>query len=112
MAQNGSSALVLSKYGSSSLSSLTFYTNGNKEKFTVDFDKEVQWVDTDGKYVAVLFDSEIRTYNKRGKQVGTIYFTGEPQRVTVDGGRTYVLTSVNIKSYKTRGTTDERQASK
>lgn len=112
VAQNGSSALVLSKYGSSSLSSLTFYTNGNKEKFTVDFDKEVQWVDTDGKYVAVLFDSEVRTYNKRGKQVGTIYFTGEPQRVTVDGGRTYVLTSVNIKSYKTRGTTDERQASK
>lgn len=108
VAQDGSSALVRSKYGSSSLSSLTFYTNGNKEKFTVDFDKEAKWVDTDGKYIAVLFDSEVRTYNKRGKQVGTIYFTGEPQRVTVDGGRTYVLTSVNIKSYKTRGTTDER----
>ena len=111
VASNGSSALVLSKYGSTSLSSLTFFNSSDKERFTVDFDKEAKWVDTDGKYIAVLFDSEVRTYNKRGKQVGTIYFTGEPQRVTVDSGRTYVLTSVNIKSYKTRGTTDERQVS-
>lgn len=111
VAQNGSSALILSKYGSTSLSSLTFYNNKNKVRFTVDFDKEAKWVDTDGKYIAVLFDGEVRTYNKKGKQVGTIYFTGEPRRVTVDSGRTYVLTSVNIKSYKTRGTTDERQAS-
>lgn len=111
VASNGSSALVLSKYGSTSLSSLTFFNSSDKERFTVNFDKEAKWVDTDGKYIAVLFDSEVRTYNKRGKQVGTIYFTGEPQRVTVDSGRTYVLTSVNIKSYKTRGTTDERQVS-
>lgn len=111
VANNGSSALVLSKYGSSSLSSLTFYNNKDKEKYTVNFDKEAKWVDTDGKYTAVLFDSEVRTYNKSGKQVGTIYFTGEPQRVVVDGRRTYVLTSVNIKSYKTKGTTDERQVS-
>ena len=111
VAQNGSSVLVLSKYGSTSLSSLTFYNNKNKERFTEEFDKEAKWVDTDGKYTAVLFDSEVRTYNSRGKQVGTIYFSGEPDRVVIDGSRTYVLTSVNIKSYKTRGTTDERQVS-
>lgn len=111
VAQNGSSVLVLSKYGSTSLSSLTFYNSKNKEKFTEEFDKEAKCVDTDGKYTAVLFDSEVRTYNSRGKQIGTIYFSGEPDRVVIDGSRTYVLTSVNIKSYKTRGTTDERQAS-
>ena len=109
--QDGSSILALSKYGSSSLSSLTFYNNRNKERFNVDFDKEIRGVDTDGKYIAVLFDSEVKTFNKRGKQVGTIYFTGEPKRVTVDGSKTYILTGVNIKSYKTKGTTDERQAS-
>lgn len=112
VSQDGSSVLALSKYGSSSLSTLSFYNSSNKERFTVDFDKEIRSVDTDGKYVAVLFDSEVKTFNKRGKQVGTIYFTGEPKRVTVDGGRTYILTGVNIKSYKTRGTTDERQVSK
>ena len=109
--QDGSSILALSKYGSSSLSSLTFYNNRNKERFNVDFDKEIRGVDTDGKYIAVLFDSEVKTFNKRGKQVGTIYFTGEPKKVTVDGSKTYILTGVNIKSYKTKGTTDERQAS-
>ena len=109
VSQDGSSVLALSKYGSSSLSSLSFYNSSNKEKFTVDFDKEIRSVDTDGKYVAVLFDSEVKTFNNRGKQVGTIYFTGEPQRVVVDGRRTYILTGVNIKSYKTKGTTDERQ---
>ncbi len=77
----------------------------------MDFDKEIRGVDTDGKYIAVLFDSEVKTFNKRGKQVGTIYFTGEPKKVTVDGSKTYILTGVNIKSYKTKGTTDERQAS-
>lgn len=112
VSQDGSSVLALSKYGSSSLSTLSFYNSSNKERFTVDFDKEIRSVDTDGKYVAVLFDSEVKTFNNRGKQVGTIYFTGEPKRVTVDGGRTYILTGVNIKSYKTRGTTDERQVSK
>lgn len=111
VSQDGSSLLALSKYGSSSLSSLMFYNNKNKEKFTVDFDKEIRSVDTDGRYIAVMFDSEIKTFNKRGKQIGTIYFTGEPQKVVVDGRRTYILTSVNIKSYKTKGTTDERQVS-
>ncbi len=111
VSSDGSSAIAFSKYGSSSLSSLSFYSNKNKEKFTVDFDKEIRGINTDGKYVAVLFDSEVKTFNKRGKQVGTIYFSGEPKSVTVDGSRTYVLTGVNIKSYKTKGTTDERQAS-
>lgn len=111
VSHDGSSVLALSKYGSSSLSSLTFYTNKNKEKFTVDFDKEIRSVDTDGKYTAVLFDGEVKTFNKKGKQVGTIYFTGEPEKVVVDGGRTYIQTGVNIKSYKTKGTTDERQVS-
>ena len=110
VADDGSSALILSKYGSTSLSSLNFRNKKFSDKFTVDFDKEAKWVDTDGKYIAVLFDSEVRTYNSKGKQVGTIYFTGEPKRVVVDGRRTYVLTSVNIKSYKTKGVTDERQA--
>ena len=57
VSQDGSSVLALSKYGSSSLSTLSFYNSSNKERFTVDFDKEIRSVDTDGKYVAVLFDS-------------------------------------------------------
>lgn len=111
LSQNGTSAIALSKYGSTSLFSVSVYNKNNKEKFTVSYDRKVTWVDTDGKYTAVLFDNEVRTYNNRGKQVGTIYFNGDAQRVAVDGGKTYVLTSVEIKCYKTKGTTDERQVS-
>lgn len=112
VAPNGFSALMLSKYGSTSLSELTLYTNKNKQKFTQTFEQEVKGVSTDGKYTAVLFDGEVRTFNKKGKQVGTIYFNGDPRMVVVDGITTYVLTSVNILSFDTKGTTDERQANK
>lgn len=111
VSQNGACAVALSKYGSTSLFSVAVYDKNNKEKFNVSYDQKVEWVDTDGKYTAVLLDNEVRTYNKKGKQVGTIYFNGDAERVVVDGGKTYVLTSVELKSYKTKGTTDERQAS-
>lgn len=102
MTDNGVSALVRSKYGSKSLSSLTVYKN-NKEKCAVDFDKEVKWMDCDGKHTAVLFENEVRTYNNHGKQTGSITFSGEPVRVNVDGSRVYVLTSVSLQRYKVNG---------
>lgn len=99
----GRNAIVLSRYGSSSLSKLTVYSNKNKEQFTVSFDKEMKWVDCDEKYTAVLFENEVRTFNKKGKQVGSITFTGEPVRVAVDGTKTYVLTTSGLQCYDTRG---------
>lgn len=101
---DGRAALVLSRYGSSSLSGLYVYSKSNKEQFSVDLDKEVKWVDCDGKYTAVLFENEVRTYNKNGKQVGSIEFSGEPLRVAVDGKKTYVLTTANLQCYDTKGT--------
>lgn len=101
---DGRSALVLSRYGSSSLSGLYVYSKSNKEQFSLDLDKEVKWVDCDGKYTAVLLESEVRTYNKNGKQIGNIEFSGEPLRVAVDGKKTYVLTSANLQCYDTKGT--------
>lgn len=104
LTENGASAVILSKYGSASLSELALYNKSNKEKFKVTFDKEIIWADTDGKYTAVLFENEVRTYNKRGKQVGSISFSGEPLRVIIDGKSTYVLTSASLQCYNTRGT--------
>lgn len=100
----GRNATVLSRYGSASLSVLTVYSNTNKEQFKVSFDKEMKWVDCDEKYTAVLFEHEVRTFNKKGKQVGSISFTGEPIRVAVDGSKTYVLTTSGLQCYNTRGT--------
>lgn len=104
IAEDGTSAVILSKYGSATLSELALYTKNNKEKFRVTFDKGIKWMDTDGKYTAVLFENEIRTYNRRGKQIGSISFAGDPVRVIVDGSSTYVLTSANLQCYDTKGT--------
>ena len=100
----GRSAVVLSQYSSTSLSKLSVYSGSGKEQFTVSFNKEMKWIDCDDKYTAVLFENEVRTFNKKGKQIGSISFTGEPVRVAVDGSRTYVLTTAGLQCYDTRGT--------
>lgn len=103
LSQCGNSVLVLSRYGSESLSGLYLYNERNKEKFCVDLDKEIKWVDCDDKYTAVLLENEVRTYDKNGKQIGSISFTGQPLRVAVDGKKTYVLTSASLQCYDTKG---------
>lgn len=107
IADNGVGAQITSRYGSSLLSTLTVYSNKNAVNFTVDFDHEVQWVDTDGKYTAVLFDNEIKTYNKKGEQIGDIAFAGEPIRVQVDGRKVYLLTLVGIECFDIKDNTAE-----
>ncbi len=101
---SGRSAVVRSRYSSTSLSELSVYSKSGAEKFSVSFNKEMKWVDCDEKYTAVLFETEVRTYNKKGKQIGSISFTGEPVRVAVDGSKTYVLTTSGLQCYDTRGT--------
>lgn len=96
ISDDGRSALVLSKYGSSSLSSLTVYSDRNREQFSLNFDSEIEWVDCGEKYTAVLFGNEVKTYNKKGRQIGSISFSGEPVRVAVDGSKVYILTSVKL----------------
>lgn len=103
VANCGVSALVRSKFGSESLSSLTVYNKRSKAMYTVDFDKEAKWVDCGEKYTAVLFENEVKTYNKKGKNVGSIKFTGEPLRVAVDENKVYVLTSVSLQCYDVKG---------
>lgn len=106
MTDSGRSALVLSKFGSSSLSQLTLYSKSNKEEFSISFDKELKWIDCDSQYTAVLFDKEVMTFNRKGEQIGSIGFDGEPVRVEIDGNKTYVLTSVGISCFDTKGTTN------
>jgi hypothetical protein len=100
---DGRSTLLLSRYGSASLSKLSVFTPKNKEQFTLDFDRQVKSVDSDGKYTAVLFDNEVKTYNKKGKELATQTFEGEPISVAVDGNKIYVLTTAGLQCLKTRG---------
>lgn len=95
---------MLSRYGSTSLSKVSVYSKNNKESFTpLSFEKEVIWADSDEKYTAVLFENEIKTYNKRGEEIASQTFDGKALRVAVDGKRTYVLTTAGLQCFKTRG---------
>lgn len=100
---DGRSTLVLSRYGSAALSKLNVYSKKNEQDFTLNFEKEVKWADSDEKYTAVLFETEVITYNKKGEKLATQTFEGEPIRVAVDGKRTYVLTTSGLQCFKTKG---------
>ncbi|MBO5421396.1 MAG: hypothetical protein J6A67_05590 [Clostridia bacterium] len=103
LTDKGRNTLVLSRYGSTSLSKVSVYSKNNKESFTpLSFEKEVIWADSDEKYTAVLFENEIKTYNKRGKEIASQTFDGKALRVAVDGKRTYVLTTAGLQCFKTR----------
>lgn len=103
LTDKGRSTLVLSRYGSSALSKVEVYSKKNETQFTLDFDNEVIWADSDEKFTAVLFENEVKTYNKKGEELATHTFSGEPVRVAVDGKRTYVLTTSGIQCFKTKG---------
>lgn len=100
---DGRSTLVLSRYGSAALSKLNVYSKKNEQEFSLNFEKEVKWADSDEKYTAVLFETEVITYNKKGEKLATQTFEGEPIRVAVDGKRTYVLTTSGLQCFKTKG---------
>lgn len=103
LTDTGRSTLVVSRYGSTALSNMKVYSKKNDEQFSLDFEKEVKWADSDDKYTAVLFENEVKTFNKKGEELATQTFTGEPIRVAVDGKRTYVLTTAGLQCIKTRG---------
>lgn len=99
----GRTALVRSKYGSSSICTLDVYSARNKLQFSTEFNREVKDVDCGEKYTAVLFENEIKTFDKKGRGKGTIQFVGEPSEVFVIGSDVYVMTSINIQCYDVKG---------
>ena len=103
LTDTGRSTLVLSRYGSEALSKLTVYSKKNDKQIELEFEKEVKWADSDDKYTAVLFENEVKTYNKKGEELATQTFSGEPKRVAVDGKRIYVLTTAGLQCFKTKG---------
>ncbi len=103
LTDTGRNTLVVSRYGSTALSNMKVYSKKNAEQFSLDFEKEVKWADSDDKYTAVLFENEVKTFNKKGDELATQTFTGEPIRVAVDGKKIYVLTTAGLQCLKTRG---------
>lgn len=99
VSDNNTAALVLSKYSSTTQKILTVYSKSGKSLFTAEVTGIVKDVATDGKYTAVLTDSQVCIYNTKGEMTGKAEIASDPIDVAVCGRRTYVFSSEGIFEY-------------
>ena len=101
--ENNMTAVVLSKYGSSSSKILKVYNKNGKELFSNDLNFAIRAVSCEGSYISVLTDNQLLNYNKRGKNVGVTEISSDGVDCFTDGNMTYVLTTSSIDCCKTFG---------
>lgn len=101
--ENNMTAVVLSKYGSSSSKILKVFNKNGDELFTKELNFAVRSVSCDGNYISVLADNQLLSFNRRGKEVGKSEVTADGVSCFTDGNRTYVLTTSSIDCCKTFG---------
>ena len=99
--------VVLSKYGSSSVSILKAYSKNGKELFSTEINSNVRNVSSSGGYISVLTDRQLLSFNKRGKSVGSSEISSDGISCFTSGSSTYVLTTGSIEKYKTFGKSEK-----
>ncbi|MDE5994686.1 MAG: hypothetical protein K2G60_04150, partial [Oscillospiraceae bacterium] len=99
VSDNNTAVLVLSKYSSTTQKIVTVYNKSGKEMFSTEVTGIVKAVSTDGKYTAVLTDSQVCIFNMKGEMTGKAEITSDPIDVGVCRGKTYVFVSEGIFEY-------------
>lgn len=99
VSDNNTAALVLSKYSSTTQKIIKVYNKSGKEMFTAEITGIVKSVSTDGRYTAVLTDSQLRIYNMKGEMTGKAEMTSDPIDVGICSRRAYVFSSEGIFEY-------------
>lgn len=99
ISDNNTAVLVLSKYSSTTQKTVTVYNKSGKEMFSTEVTGIVKAVSTDGKYTAVLTDSQVCIFNMKGEMTGKAEIASDPIDVGVCRGRTYVFASEGIFEY-------------
>lgn len=99
VADNNTAVLVLSKYSSTTQKIVTVYNKSGKEMFSAEITGIVKAVSTDGKYTAVLTDSQVCIFNMKGEMTGKAEITSDPIDVGVCRSKTYVFASEGIFEY-------------
>ncbi len=99
VSDNNTAVLVLSKYSSTTQKIVKVYNKSGKEVFSAEITGIVKSVSTDGKYTAVLTDSQVCIYNMKGEMTGKAELTSDPIGVAVYGKHTYVFESEGIFEY-------------
>lgn len=99
VSDDNTAVLVLSKYSSTTQKTVTVYNKSGKEMFSTEVTGIVKAVSTDGKYTAVLTDSQVCIFNMKGEMTGKAEITSDPIDVGVCRGKTYVFASEGIFEY-------------
>lgn len=99
VSDNNTAVLVLSKYSSTTQKIIKVYNKSGKEMFSAEVTGIVKSVSTDGKYTAVLTDSQVCIYNTKGEMTGKADITSDPIDVAVYSKHTYVFESEGIFEY-------------
>ncbi len=108
ISDNNTAVLVLSKYSSTTQKIVNAYDKSGRELFSREIDGLVKSVSTDGKYVAVLTDSNVQIYNMKGEQVGSAPVNADAEKVIVSGRNTYVYSADKIERFSSVGDNKEK----
>lgn len=98
---NGFTAAVLSKYGSSASKIIKGYDRKGNLLFETELSQSVKGVSCDNMYVSVLTDSFLYNFNHKGETVGKSAVDADGLQPFTDGKYTYVYTMSGIQRYKT-----------
>lgn len=99
ISDNNTAILVLSKYSSTTQKIVKVYNKAGEEIFTNEISGIVKSVSTDGKYVAILTDSDVQIYNSKGEMTGYAAVNSDAENVLVSARNTYVYSSDRIDCY-------------
>ena len=103
ISDNNTAVLVLSKYSSTTQKIIKVYNKSGTELFTQEINGLVKSVSTDGKYVAVLTDSNVEIYNMDGELSGSAVVNSDAEKVIVSSRNTYVYSMDNIEKFSSVG---------
>lgn len=98
---NGFTAAVLSKYGSSASKIIKGYDRKGNFLFETELSESVKGVSCNNMYVSVLTDSFLYSFNHKGELVGKSAVDADGLQPFTDGKYTYVYTMSGILRYKT-----------
>lgn len=99
-ADNQRSAVVVSKFGSSSANEVYGYSNKGKELFSVSVSENIRALRCAASSVSLMLNDRIDTYNYSGERIGSVALPGDAVRFAAVSGKLFVLSSVGVLVYK------------
>lgn len=99
ISDNNTAVLVLSKYSGTTQKIIKVYDKSGRELYSKDIDGLVKSVSTDGKYVAVLTDSEVQIFNRKGESCGGAKINSDAEKVLVCARNTYIYSPDRIDRF-------------